>query len=284
MPLPTNFWIPWNEIDPDLTHGGIEGELEGQFVGPRLGDNPNTKNTDMLTVFHALRDGAAALSMHPSANNEGPPMRNEVEESLVAWNWITERVLDRIQPTSNRLFQWCHATPPTIGFDVRPVRFPLRQEYLHGAIYMLLGTMVETAESNANGFHSGIDPQSAHKILAPLYHWKANVIKDWFDKEVAGEISEDELKQIYGGVSRPGPNIVLPGETQPTADAGDVSEVLQGISVLQWFPDTEDWTVFGNKRLELYYPERIFQPEAGMRTTEDVAPEQRTPFPGGQPA
>lgn len=282
--LPINFWIPWSDVDPALTHGGIAGELEGQFVAPRLGDNPSTKNTDMLTCFHALRDASASLSMHPSANNEGPPMRNEVEESLVAWNWVAERVLDRIQPTSNRLFQWCHATPPTINFDVRPIRFPLRQEFLHGAIYMLIGTMVECAESNANGFHSGIDPQSAHKILAPLYHWKANTIKDWFDQEVAGEISEAELQALFLNIDRPGPNIVPSGETQPAPGSDQISAVLTGVDVLQWFPTEQDWVIFGNKRMELYYPERIFQPEAGMRTTEDVAPEQRTPFPSGQPA
>ena len=282
--IPENFWIPWGDVDPTFLHGGIDGELEGQFVAPRLGDNPNTKNTDMLTVFHAMRDASAALSMHPSANNEGPPMRNEVEEALIAWNWVAERVLDRIQPTSNRLFPWCHATPPTIGFDVRPIRFPLRQEFLHNAVYMLIGTMVEAAESNANGFHSGIDPQSAHKILAPLYHWKANCIKDWFDQEVSGEISEAELLLLFSTVDRTGPNIVLPGDTQAPPESGAIAEVLTGVDVLQWFPQQEDWTIFGNKRMELYYPERIFQPEGGMRTTEDVAPEQRTTFPGGQPA
>lgn len=281
MPLPDNFWIPWVEVDPDLQHGGIDGELEGQFVAPRLGDNPNTKNTDMLTIFHALRDAAASLSMHPAANNEGAPMRNEVEESLVAWNWVTERILDRIKPTSNVLFQWCHATPPTIGFDVRPIRFPLRQEFLHSATFMLLGTMVEVAESNANGFHSGVDPQSGHKLLAPLYHWKANVIKDWFDKEVSGEMSEAELVSLYTGEY---PNIILPGDSAESPATGDVAERLTGVSVLQWAPKEENWTDFGKKRLALYYPERIFQPEGGMRTTEDVAPEQRTPFPGGQPA
>ena len=282
--LPENFWIPWIEVDPTLAHGSIEGELEGQFVGPRLGDNPSTKNTDILTVFHALRDAAAALSMHPSGNNEGPPMRNEVEEALTAWNWVTERVLDRIQPTSNRLFQWCHATPPTINFDVRPIRFPLRQEYLHGAVYMLLGTMVETAESNANGFHSGIDPQSAHKMLAPLYHWKATTIKDWFDKEVSGEISEAELQSLFLGIDTPGPNIVPSGETQPSPGEDAVSEVMSGVDVLQWFPNEPDWQVFGRKRMEIYYPERIFQPEGGLRTTEDVASPARTPFPSGQPS
>lgn len=282
--LPINFWVPWEEIDPDLTHGGIEGELAGQFVGPRLGDNPSTKNIDVLTVFHALRDAAASLSMQPHANNEGAPMRNEVEESLKAWNWVVERILDRIQPTANNLFTWCHATPPTINFDVRPVRFPLRQEFLHTATYMLLGTMVEVAESNANGFHSGIDISSGHKMLAPLYHWKASVIKDWFDQEVAGEITEQELTQLYSAITPPGPTIVPAGETAPLADSGEVVEALGGVDVLQWFPAIEHWTKFAEKRQALYSPERIFQPEAGMRTTEDVAPEQRTPVPSGQPA
>ena len=276
--IPERFWQPWAEIDPSGGHGGLPGEL-GEFVGARLGDNPSTKNIDLITVFGAVRDSAASLSMHPQSHMEGPPTRNMVEETLRALNWINERILDRTKTSSTRFFTWTHATPPLVAFCQRPVRFPLRNEYMHGIIYHLLGELVEIAENNANALHANLDPSSAQRILDPLIHCKSNILKDWFDKECAGEITLDELQTLFESVARPGPTIVPPGLSQDAPDGAAVAEALSGADVLQWYPSEADWTVFGRKHTELYKPERIWQPEAALGTTEDVAPERPVATP-----
>lgn len=286
MALPKEFWVPWNEIDPTLKHGGYAGELEGQYVGPRLGDNKVTMNQDMMMIFTVLRDCAAGVSMLPNGNTEGPPIRNDLEDILKAWNFIGERIMDRMTVASNRIFQWTHATPTQDTFMLRPIRFPLRNPCIHACVYHLIGCLVECAEANANAIHSRVDIQSGHRMLAPIFHMKANIVRDYFDLEIGGEISESELEQMVGPLEPKAPAIPDPGVSaaRPTEDERQTH--LDGVDVLQWYPKEVDWTKFAQKRAMMYIPERIFQPEGAMRTTEDVAPE--TPVrpaatPSGQP-
>jgi hypothetical protein len=276
MAMAKKFYLPWAHIDPDLKHGGISGELEGNYVGPDLGDNTTTKNRDLLLIFSCVRDVAAALSMMPGADVEGPPLRNHVNETLQAMNWIMERTMDRTAVCSSDFFMWTHAIPPVEHFKLRPIKYPLRMAFMDDVVFHLIGLHVEFAEMNANGFHSSLDPSSTARLLAPLYHLKAKIALDWFDKEVEGQVSVEELSDLFQNIKPPGPNIVPSGESHPTPTPEAVAQALQGISLIQWFPTKEDWQVFGKKRTMLYKAERIWQPEGAISATEDVAPENPT--------
>ena len=265
------FYQPWIEVDPELKHGGIPGELAGRFVAPRLGDNVTSKNVDVVTIFEVLRDSAASLASHPAAMAEGHPLKNTVEEVLRALNLVMERIIDRTQVMSTNMFFWTHATPPPKDFMLRPILYPLRNPFMDTVIYHLLGTMGETAESNANAMHSGLDPKTSHVILGGLFHLKKNIMRDYFDVEVAGEITLDELNVMFEGIVQPGPTITPPGETGVTPDMGDVAAALDGASALQWYPNQTDWMNFGRKITNAYTPSRIFQPEGATPSTEDVA-------------
>ena len=278
MAIPQQFHKPWVEIDPTMADGGLPGNLT-EFVGPDLGDNPRTKNQDVKTIFTAVMTTAASISMAPEANKEGPPQRNIVEEVLRALNFIMERILDRTQTMSTTTFEWCHATPPYEAFNLRPVRYPLRQEFADRTIHYLLGTLVEIAEMNRNANHSTLDPNTAERMLAPLYHLKGLIAKDYFDVEVSNEISLQEMIQIMTGVKKVGPVIVPSGETQNLATETDVADVLSGIDLLQWYPNAQHWVTFGEKMVQMYHAERIWQPEGSWGTTEDVASEQTIKAP-----
>lgn len=274
MVMPTTFFKPWSEVDPTLAHGGIPDVIGEGFVAPDLGDNPTTLNADLLRIFAAVRDTATAISMEPSADVEGPPLRNIVEEVLRGYNFIAERIIDRTRGDATAIFQWTHAVPPRTVYRVRPIHFPLRNDFANDAVFFLIGMMVEVAEANANGLHSCLDPSSSARILAPLHHVKANIARDWFDKEVAGEITLDEITTLYAKVGAPpGPTIVPPSETAPVPGSSDVAEVMTGVEILQWYPTEADWTKFGQKRSALYKPERIWQPEGALSVTEDISPE-----------
>lgn len=276
--IPQEFHQPWSEIDPTGAHGGLPGAL-GEYVGARLGDNPQTKNIDVHTIFSVTRDCAASLSMHPYANVEGPPEQGFVEKVLRALNYIMERMMDRTKTQATGFFTWCHATPPMLNFTQRPIRYPLRNIFAHTAIYHLLGDMVEIAENNANGYHSWMDPSASLRVLGPLVHFKGNLIRDWFDQEVAEEISLEELSNLFKDVARPGPTVVPTGESQPTPTPEDTGEVMTGAKVIQWYPTKELWAVFARKRAELFKAENIWQPEGAGAATEDIAPENPTPTP-----
>jgi hypothetical protein len=241
----------------------------------------------MHAIFAVTRDVAASISQAPSSETEGAPNRNIVEEVLRGTNAISERMLDRITPNSNRLFEWTHATPPMIGFRLRPTRFPLRNEFANTAVFTLIGTLVEIAENNANGHHSRMSPNQAAPLLAPIWHLRASILRDWFDAEVAGEISVDELVRMFDGVAPPEPTFTRPGDTHPRPDAEEVKAHLEGVDVLRWHPSEQDWQVFAKKVAGLYQPERLHQPEGSLRTTEDIAFEEPLPpvagNPGGQP-
>ena len=111
------------------------------------------------------------------------------------------------------------------------------------------------------------------------FHLKKIIVKDWFDQEVAGEISLAELQELFANIAQPGPVIVPSGEHMPAPDAGEVQTALSGIDTLQWYPDAPAWQIFGKKQTEMYKPERLFQPEGAISATEDVAHEDTTAAP-----
>jgi hypothetical protein len=190
-----------------------------------------------------------------------------------------ERMLDRTKTQASGFFTWEHATPPYLGFKQRPIRYPLRNIFAHTLVYHLLGDLVEIAENNANAYHSWLDPSASIKLLAPLVHVKGNIIRDWFDQEVAEEISLEELSDLFKDVTKPGPVIVPAGKSQPKPPPEELEEVLSGVKVVQWYPDKALWAIFSRKRAELFKAENIWQPEGAGSATEDIAPETpvRTP-------
>ena len=274
MAMPTKFYRPWADIDPDLKHGGIDGELAPYFVGPDLNDNSTTKNPDQLRIFMEVQAVGQSISMAPESMKQGAPGRRIVEEALKGINTVFERVVDVTHTDATRFFEWCHAIPPNLGFALAPIRFPLRQEFANQFVHYCIGTLVETAELNRNANHAGLDPNSAEKLIAPLYNWKANVMKYYFDLEVAGELSRAEMNDLFEGKYRPGPTVSPPDQTAERPDKAALEEALSGADVMQWFPSDADWANFARLASERYVPERIYQPEGSLATTEDVAYEQ----------
>ena len=272
--MPDKFYKKWAEIDPTLKHGGIPGELEPFYVGPDLNDNPISKNPDLTNIFHTAQNAIRSISMHPNAMKEGYPDKGIVEESLLAINSILERIVDVTHTTSTKFFTWCHAIPPNMGYSLAPIRFPVRQEFANTFVHYGLGLLVEIAELNRNANHTGLDPQAADRLIAPIYNWKANVLKFYFDLEVSGEISREEQNRLFDGKYRPGPTVSRPDESAERPTDVETEEAMTGVNVLQFYPNKNDWAVFGRLQDSRYIPERVYQPEGAFSTTEDVAYEQ----------
>ena len=280
--MPEKFVIPWVEVDPNLTHGGISGELAGIFVAPDLTDNWQTKNSDNLKVMRALNDVSASISMHPDSDMEGYPTRNIVEEVMKATNFVLEKIMDSTSSSANRTFGWTHAIPPVDDYALRPIRYPVRGGYALDVLKFMIGDQVECAELNRNCAHSGFTPQDAAVLLRPLFEIKSSAMKLYFDLEVSGELSMAEVEEMMRGRYRPGPTVSPPDDSAERPSASDVEEAMTGTDVIQWYPSPADWVIFGRLRDNRYVPERIYQPEGHRATTEDVASEQRTLL-GGDP-
>ena len=274
MPVPQRFYVPWADIDPTGLDGGIPGEL-GEFVGPDLGDNTRTLNRDILRVFSDVRDVAASISMHPEADMQGEPSRSLIEEILKGGDLVLERIFDRTRTQATRNFLWHHATPPYEPFMLSPVRYPVRSEFALNVLYYYIGAMVEVAELNANARHTSIDPATAAAMVGPFYQIKAMIMKDYFDVEVANEISMVEMESLFSGQLQP--VLVETGSSGKRAEAS-AGESLQGANVVMWAPNQEDWVYYAKRQQERYVPERIQQPEAKKVTTEDVAPAHPRPM------
>ena len=256
MAMDQRFFIPWCEFDPTGAHGGIDGELAEGFVAPALGDNTQTTNVDMNLIFKICVATGSSISRHPDADAEGNPGRNLVAEIIAGTNLVLGRILDRTRSESTAFFSWTHATPPGDAFKLRPIRYPLRNAVASEAVFFFLGGLVEIAESNSNAHHTCIDISASHRLCQPFLHFKSNIMRDWFDRSIEGDITVAELAAIAaaGGAS---------------ADPGG--------SVLTWSPTADDWKKFGDISVANYKPERVYQPEGTNRTTEDIAPESPTP-------
>ena len=270
MNMPKKYYVPWSDIDPALRHGGISDELGG-FVAPDLGDNPSSSNRTLVGLFRHFNQAVASISMHPISDKEGFPDKALVDESLKAVQTFMEMVITSTHSHASKFFSNTHAIPPVEHFQLNAIRFPLRSQFAADFVFYGLGTLVEIAENNRNSAHKGIDPDCAETLLAGMYDWKAEQMKFWFGKEVAGEISDREMAEMYEAVTTPNP--FYPDITAETPDDEDVEDALTGVDVMKWLPTKADWTMFDQLRRRRYKPERVFQPEAVRHTTEDV----RTP-------
>ena len=269
MAMPPKYYRPWSEVDPSMTHGGIADEL-GRFVAPDLGDNPTSQNRTMVTIFQEFNLSLTAISMHPYSDVKGFPDRALIEESLKVAQTFAERVITNTHTHATKFFSHTHAIPPTEHFKLMPIRYPLGNTFADEFVYWGLGTLVEIAENNRNALHKSLDPTASEIVLRGMYSWKADVMKFWFAKEVAGEISDAELDELFASLKLPNP--FYPDVTSDKPEAGDVVKALTGLDVLKWLPDEPDWTVFAQLRRRRHQPERVLQPEASMPTTEDVTP------------
>jgi hypothetical protein len=274
MAMPEKFTLPWVDVDPSLRHGGIADELAVGWVGPDLNDNTETQNRDAAYLVYMMGQFATSISMHPEAEAEGFPGKRLVSEALSAMDTFTERLVDVTHTHATKFFSFTHAVPPISQFRFTPIRYPVRNQFADDFLHYAIGTMVEIAENNRNALHQGFDPNASNILLEAMWNWKATVMKFWFDKEVAGEISSRELANLYSGVLRPQPS--YPDETADTPSDADTTEALQGLDVLSWVPSDSDWTKFAELHQRRYTPERAFQPEGARPTTEDVAHESAT--------
>lgn len=275
MAFPSKFYVPWSEIDPTFRDGGIPGELENQFVAADLGDNPSTRNIDILKLFHVVNAVAASISQHPEADTEDYVQKRLLEEMLASLNWILENIVDVTKASNVSQFSWTHSIPPINQFSFQPVRYPVRNAAANEFLHYMLGEMVEVAESARNAAHAGIDFKCCDILIAPLYAIKSKIIKYYFDLEVAGELSKDELNGLMVGKRRAGPVVSIPDDSTERPETSDLIEAMSGVDVIQWSPTPEDWVVFATLREARYSPNRLFQPEGSRDVTEDVAFEQK---------
>lgn len=268
MAMPEKFYVPWDNIDPTLQHGGVEGELGNGWVAPDVGDNPTSTNYDIVGLFKDLNMYAAAISMHPEADSENLPGRALLETALKATSTFFEQVVDKTKTHATSFFAFSHAIPPVNHFTMSPIRFPVRNATANEFVHYCIGTLVELAESSRNALHKGLDPETSSIVLAPLYTWKADIMKYFFDIEVEGEVSPEELLRIFTGIAKP--VLSYPDVTADRPTNEQVSEVLTGYDVLAFIPTAGDWAKFAELRLRRFKPERILQPEGARPTTEDV--------------
>lgn len=271
MAMPTKFVKPWTAVDPAATHGGIAGVLGPGWVAPDIGDNPTSKNHDIIGIFKTLNVMAQSISMHPEAEMEDLPGNSLLAEIFQAITYFFEDVLDRTKTQATAMFTFAHAIPPVDDFVMVPVMFPVRNPVANDFLFYALGTLVELAENSRNAVHKSLDPNASRTVMAPLYSLKADLMKRWFELEVEGEMSVKELNEILSGKAIRRPS--YPDESSETPDAAKVADALKGYDVAVWLPTPSDWARFADVVERSYRPERVLQPEAYRTVTEDVGPE-----------
>jgi hypothetical protein len=270
--MPTKFIVPWTSIDPTGMNGGLPNVVGEGWVAPDINDNDKSTNYDLVGLFNDLMRNVTSVSIHPEADADALPGHSLVEECLKVTNTFFEDVADRTKTQATAMFTFQHPIPPVNQFSLYPVMYPVQNSFAMEFLHYALGTLVSLAENSRNAVHKGLDPEAAHILLNPLYTWKADVMKIWFNYEVEGEISIKELAEAISTV-RPRRVLSTPDETDERPSLETVNEILKGANVLNWVPDKSDWVLFSDIRMSRYSPERIRQPELSRAVTEDALPE-----------
>lgn len=258
------FFQPWSEIPGPQRGADVDSAVESEFVAPRVTSMPRSNNSDLIEIHSVLNQAAAHIAAQGGADIQGPPRQDFVAEALKALDFSIDIIRDRtvLMATSTR--KWTHAVPPMLRFQAWPVRFPLANTAASTLVFNLIGAAVEASRSIANGYHQGIDVTESHQVARPVIASKARLIKDLFGVEVAGEISFDEYKELFGTVP---PDQTGTSADRPRPDQAAVAEVLRGTDVVLWRPTDVDWVKFAEMREKRFRPVSLFTPRTAFTDT-----------------
>lgn len=246
----------------------------GEFMSIRRLSRTSTDNEQCWQTWAYINSAAQKLS---ASNSTIQPVveKGLVQDTIDAINRIFGFVAVRVATRANRLFSNTFGGPNPFEFNQYPIRWPGENRYALSFVMKFVNAGFQVPQVQSNRLDSGILDNHAGIILRPLFDLKAQIAKEFFGYEIAGEISADELDALFANTSLRPPLHISFSENRDTESdraskaaasktdesvkrptSEELKQFTSGLEVWTWVPSESDWTAFAAtlKRLEVDGP------------------------------
>jgi hypothetical protein len=246
----------------------------GQFLSVRRLSRTQTDNEQLWQTWAYINGTVQKLSA-AGATLQPVLEKGLVQDTIDAINRIFGFVAVRVATRANRLFSNTFGGPNPFEFTPYSIRWPGENRYALQYIMKFVNAAFQVPQVQSNRLDSGILDNHATIILRPLFDLKAQIAKELFGYEIAGEISADELDAMFSDTKLRPPLHMSFSENRNTesdraakAEASEENESVErptpeelrkftsGLEVWTWVPTAADWATFAGtlKRLEVDGP------------------------------
>lgn len=242
----------------------------GDYLSVDPLDRGETANGSLWDLWDVMNQEVAKISTHPAARQ--PLMTKDLmETTLIAMDKIMVNISIRIQTRANKTFSRVYGDARNRKYEAYPIRWPGENRQALNIVLALVDSVFAVPQIPSNRIDNGIIDDHAALIARPIFDLKARLMREWFNIEVKGEISVDELQALFRNAKlipplrasifdRRDTATDLSGEdadaksdeTGKTPTEEELLAVTSGQDVFLWRPELGDWTRFGEvlRRLE----------------------------------
>lgn len=242
----------------------------GDYFAIETSNNPETRNSSLWNLWDICNREIAKISTTQAAQNtiESKDLLTATFKSI---SIIFAATVVRIRTRANDLFTRTYGEPRKRKYEDYPIRWTGESRLALDIVLTLSDAVFAIPQVKCNVLEEGILDNHAALILKPIYSLKARLMREYFAKEIKGEVSIDELEALFAKAKIQPPlltslldihdtpadldaeKIKALGDESAIVPTGEqVIQVKSGVEVWTWEPTEADWLICGEilKRYE----------------------------------
>lgn len=228
----------------------------------RAGPRNLTLNDDTWDLWDILNRSAQHLSAIPAAAK--PVLtRDLVQAAFEMVNISFAEIVTRVRTRANRLFSDTFGGPNRLSFEPYPIRWPGESRHAYRMVMAFISAAFQVPQIKSNLLDHGVLDNHAKIILRPLFDLKANMMRTFFNLEITGEVSVDELDAVFrdgaplpplmhsfdderdGAAAQAAEDAAaLTNESAKIPSRETQAKISEGVEVWTFVPHAEHWTLF----------------------------------------
>lgn len=250
---------------------------DGSYFAIDRRGRDTTWSRPLWNLWYELHLEAQALSTtQPALTSE--VTKDLIKAALLAINRSFVAAHRKVRTMANDYFDQVYGGRWHRAFNDMAIRWPGENQTAWEIVMKFAAALHQIPFLQSNVLDNGIPPNHAVIVVQPLYSAKAWLMREFFELEIRGEISNDELEAIFREDAPMPPldfsmtdTFDTPEETEeedagameeesgPLPTAETQREAERGVKVWTWVPENRHWTKFGEiiKRMRTDGPRSV---------------------------
>jgi len=237
------FHVPYTgTIGPDMPGHASD------FVIANIGEHKVTNNSDLWLLIDRVQAEAQSLGNSPAFVQ--PIVDPQfIRDTLLAIDRVRAMAVGMLISQASGFFTRRFGGPSQKAHALAPIMYPGVNRIGAVVVESFLCSLHQAPRVNSNMFDQGLLSEDCATVLHSLISAKGRIMRQLFQKELAGELSPAELTALFEGSTlqppsqRPTGAAALANETVPAPDAAQLTEALSGVDVVTWVPTDGDWAI-----------------------------------------
>jgi len=236
---------------------------DSKFYITDLVGSERTQNRSCSELFEVIAQHGQEISFSDAAL-QSEVGRSLIEDTLkriqICFNAVSSRVVTNV----NRMFGSVYGGPLPYDYIAWPLRWSGENRRALTICNSFVASCYQIPRLRCNSLDSGIPNRQAATIIRPLFDIKAEIMKQEFGLEVAGEVGPNELDALLAGAvllsptpgadeqrreseaqsaARQATAMDQTSVARPTQERSE--QAREGMDAWTWMPNAQDWDAFG---------------------------------------